>query len=421
MQPTELFQYFLKIRNKTEEICAPLAIEDYVVQPVIDVSPPKWHLAHTTWFFETFVLKAFKKDYREFHRTYNFLFNSYYESIGERTDRAQRGYMTRPTVQEILTYRAYVNENINELLLKNGAEGFKKISELIILGLNHEQQHQELLVTDLKYILLASNPLYPVYREDLFKKQPFKSESSKSTFIEIPGGMTEIGYKGDGFFWDNEQPVFTTFISDFSIQNRPVTNREYIEFMDAGGYENFRYWLSEAWMMVETEQWKSPMYWEKIDGEWHEITLGGVRKVEPDAPVCHVNYFEADAYASWAKKRLPTEFEWEYACNVLKAEVRDGNFLDNDNYHPLPADTFKNGASQLLGDIWEWTGSAYLAYPGFRPQEGALGEYNGKFMINQMVLRGGSCATPRDHIRSTYRNFFPPDKRWQFSGIRLAE
>ncbi|MES2765259.1 MAG: ergothioneine biosynthesis protein EgtB [Bacteroidota bacterium] len=420
MQPNELSEYFLKIRNVTSDICAPLAIEDYVVQPVIDTSPPKWHLAHTTWFFETFILKAFKKDYREFHPTYNYLFNSYYESIGERTDRAQRGFMTRPTVDEILKYRAHVNENIQELLLKTDENSFIKIYELIILGLNHEQQHQELLVTDLKYILLADNPLHPVYRDDIFKKNSFKNEVVKCEFIEIPGGMTEIGFKGDGFFWDNEQPVFKTFINDFKIQNRPVTNREYLEFMDAGGYENFRYWLSEAWMMVETEKWRSPMYWEKIDNEWHEITLGGVGKVDLDAPVCHVSYFEADAYASWAKKRLPTEFEWEYACNFLKADSQNGNFLDDENFHPLPAHSFKNGAAQFFGDVWEWTQSAYLAYPGFRPQEGALGEYNGKFMINQMVLRGGSCATPRDHIRSTYRNFFPPDKRWQFSGIRLA-
>jgi len=398
------------VRNQTLTICAPLLPEDHVVQPIVDVSPPKWHLGHTTWFFETFILKNFHKQYRIFDTDYNYLFNSYYESIGNRVIRTDRGNLTRPGVAEIQEYRRYVDVFMNELLETADDE---RIFHLTELGLQHEQQHQELLVTDIKYIL-GNNPLFPEYKK--IKSSP-EHKVKEMKFVEVPGGMYEIGYKGKEFCFDNEQPAHKIYVDSFSSADRLVTNEEYLQFMEDGGYKDFRFWLMEGWELVKALKWNSPLYWVKKSGDWFEYTLGGLKPLVLSEPVTHISFYEADAYAKWAGKRLLTEMEWEVASQVLNQSVDGGNFLESGNFHPVAevADSI-----QLLGNAWQWTYSSYSPYPGYEQEEGALGEYNGKFMINQMVLRGGSCATPRSHIRATYRNFFHPDKRWQFTGIRLA-
>jgi ergothioneine biosynthesis protein EgtB len=418
VQRSDVQQNYLDVRHLTQALCQPLAIEDYVVQPIASVSPPKWHLAHTTWFFETFVLQPYTPGYTPYHPLYGYLFNSYYQHVGARWARPTRGALSRPTVQDIYAYRAAVDDRMMQLIDTLDAPQWSEAYDRIVLGLHHEQQHQELLVTDIKYIL-AMNPLYPVYHA----APPVMSSASGSAahFIPFAGGTYEMGYDAEGFCFDNEQPAHRVFVQDFVLHNRLVTNGEYLAFIEDGGYSDFRHWLSNGWDTVQREAWEAPLYWQCLDGQWHEMTLMGLRPLDVHAPVTHVSYYEAAAYASWAGKRLPTEAEWEVAARCSKATPEAGNFVETHNFHPLSAPPQAGGLLQMLGDAWEWTGSAYLPYPGYRQGPGALGEYNGKFMVDQMVLRGGSCATPRSHIRLTYRNFFPTYERWQFTGIRLAD
>ena len=383
-----LLEFYTEVRSYTETLCEPLEIEDYVPQPVVDVSPPKWNIAHTTWFFEEMILKQFDPRYQVFDEKFGFLFNSYYNSIGDRTTRDHRGAISRPTVKEVFAYRKYVDEQMKQLLSEPGAIA-TGLSELITLGLNHEQQHQELFLTDLKFTF-SLNPLFPVYNIDLDIEG--QAESGTESFVEIKGGVHEIGYKGEEFCFDNELARHKVYLEDFSISDRLVTNGEFIKFIEAGGYENFNLWHSEGWDWVNREAVNSPLYWHAKDGEWFYFTLGGLKKLPLDAPVCHISYYEAAAFAEWSGCRLPTEAEWETA---------------NEQFD--------------WGKRWEWTNSAYLPYPGFAKAAGAVGEYNGKFMINQMVLRGSSVVTPDGHSRPSYRNFFHPHLRWQFTGIRLAK
>jgi ergothioneine biosynthesis protein EgtB len=396
-----------QVRQLSECICQPLAIEDYGIQSMPDVSPPKWHLAHTTWFFETFLLTPYLPGYRLFHPQFGYLFNSYYEAVGDRHPRAERGLLSRPTVAEVYAYRAHVDRSMEDLLTTAFSPD---LAELVTLGLHHEQQHQELLLTDIKHIL-ALNPLRPAYRDDLVTSNP---PAKPLQWLKYPGGLYTIGHQGDEFAFDNELPRHQTYLQDYKLADRLVTNGEYLEFIQAGGYQQSAHWLAAGWTTVQTNRWQAPLYWEQIDGDWWVMTLGGLRRVAENEPVCHVSFYEADAYASWRGQRLPTEAEWEVATIGLES---NGNFVDGDRFHPSPCPA---ASHQFFGDVWEWTQSAYLPYPGFKIAAGAIGEYNGKFMCNQMVLRGGSCATSANHIRSTYRNFFPPDARWQFAGIRLA-
>jgi ergothioneine biosynthesis protein EgtB len=398
----------------TEQLCAPLTIEDHVVQPEEFVSPPKWHLGHTTWFFETFILKNYGKNYKSFNEVYPYVFNSYYESIGDRVLRKRRGTLSRPSVEEVYTYRKHVNGLMPEIIASVSESEWQKFSFLLELGLQHEQQHQELLVTDIKYIFFCS-PFKPVYQAH---SQSARATPLKNEYIKIAGGMYEIGYRGNSFCFDNEIPLHKVYVDDFTIRNTPITNGGYLAFMEDGGYKRFDLWLADGWDIVQRLGWQSPLYWEKMNGAWHEFTLAGMQKVDPNLPVCHISFYEADAFAKWSNERLLTEQEWEIAAQQLTKEPYDGNFLESRTYHPITSEG--NGAQHLLGNAWEWTSSAYLPYPGYKPYDGALGEYNGKFMMNQMVLRGGSCATPQSHIRASYRNFFQPETRWQFSGIRLS-
>lgn len=384
-----LEQFYSAIRKHTEETCAPLETEDYIPQPIVDVSPPKWHIAHTTWFFEEMILKKFVDNYCEFNPDFGFLFNSYYNSIGERTQRANRGDLSRPTVREVYQYRKYVDEQMLNFLRQDLSE---KIKDLIVLGLNHEQQHQELLLTDLKYIF-GCNPLFPVYRENFFPEEAAQTlTNEKGEFVNIPAGIYEIGFSGNSFSFDNEHARHKVYLDDFAIRKTLVTNGEFLEFIADGGYQNFNLWHSEGWDWVTQNKIQSPLYWREINGEWFQFTLCGLRPILPESPVCHVSFYEAFAFAEWKGLRLPTEFEWEAASGKFDWGLR-----------------------------WEWTQSAYLPYPHFQRAAGAVGEYNGKFMVNQMVLRGASVATPENHSRPTYRNFFHPHLRWQFTGIRLAE
>jgi ergothioneine biosynthesis protein EgtB len=407
-------EQYQRSRQLSEQLCQPLATEDYVIQSMPDVSPPKWHLAHTTWFFETFLLVPFLTDYAVFDAEFGYLFNSYYETVGQRHPRSQRGLLSRPTVEQVYQYRAFVDEAMQKLLVQPLEPAVKS---LVVLGLHHEQQHQELLVTDIKHIL-AANPLRPAYQMDLpVVNVPIASQEQ---WLDYPGGLYAIGcdadLSGENFAFDNESPRHQVYLQDYWLASRLVTNGEYLEFMQAGGYQTPDYWLSAGWAIVQAEQWRSPLYWEQQAEEWRVMTLGGMRPLNLHEPVCHVSYYEADAYARWAGKRLPTEAEWEIAATQVAVQ---GNFVDRGRFHPTLA-TGETRPDQLFGDVWEWTQSAYLPYPGFQTASGAVGEYNGKFMCNQMVLRGGSCATSQSHIRSSYRNFFPPETRWQFSGIRLA-
>lgn len=410
--PETLSDFYSRVRKNTEQLCEPLETEDYIPQPVVDVSPPKWNIAHTTWFFEEMILKNFVPDYQMFDPTFGFLFNSYYNSVGERTARDHRGDLSRPTVKRVFEYRKYVDEQMQELFVRvstKGSDGDSssrlsvndsaaanphsairtpQLDDLVILGLNHEQQHQELFLTDLKYTF-GVNPLYPVYRENYAPEET--ADAGKGDLIGIEGGIFEIGYDGDGFCFDNELARHKVFLDDFAISDRLVNNGEFLEFVESGAYGDHRLWHSEGWDWINREGVASPMHWVRREGEWLQFTLGGLRPLKPDAPVCHISLYEAAAYAEWKGMRLPTEFEWEAANAEFDWGLR-----------------------------WEWTNSAYLPYPGFRKPEGAVGEYNGKFMMNQMVLRGASVATPEGHSRPTYRNFFHPHLRWQFTGIRLA-
>jgi len=411
-----LSESFFQVRRQSVDLCEPLLVEDYVVQTMPDVSPPKWHLAHTSWFYETFILSSYVLGYRPFNSQFNYLFNSYYQGVGKPFPRAQRGFLSRPSVAEVYSYRAHIDVHMSELIanLDFHRDGLK-IRELILLGLNHEQQHQELLITDIKHIL-GNNPLLPAYVNN--NALPAQNSTVSLNWVKLPGGKVAIGHDGKGFCFDNESPRHNVLLNDFFLANRLVTNAEYRQFIDDGGYDNPLLWLSDGWSTVQQDSWRAPLYWQQVDKTWQCFTLKGLKPVEPDEPVCHVSYFEADAYATWAGKRLPTEAEWEYAA--ADEDLTQGNFLESGCFHPLPPSHGKR-FMQLGGDVWEWTQSPYSGYPGYRQPEGAIGEYNGKFMCNQMVLRGGSCATPASHIRKTYRNFFYPHSRWQFMGLRLAD
>ncbi len=402
--------FFRSVRRTTAALAAPLSAEDQQVQSMLLTSPTKWHLAHTPWFFETFVLARFVSGYQPFDPHYHFLFNSYYEALGERYPRPDRGLVTRPGLGEIQNYRRHVDGAV-ERLIAIGVDG--EAASLLELGCHHEQQHQELILTDIKHVL-SLNPLAPVYA-------PVVSFPSVATapaaWLGFTGGVHEIGHEGNGFHFDNERPRHRVWIDDFRLAARPVTNRDWLAFVADGGYSTPALWLSDGWATVQAERWQAPLYWRALDGGWEEFTLHGLQRLDPEAPVSLVSYSEADAFARWAGKRLPTEAEWELAASGARV---DGNLLDSGARHPRPA-SGGEGLQQVFGDVWEWTQSPYTAYPGFRAADGALGEYNGKFMANQRVLRGGSCATPRSHIRATYRNFFPPSARWQFSGLRLAD
>lgn len=411
-----LLHKFNTVRTQTERLVAPLAPEDTVVQPTVDVSPPKWHIAHTTWFFEEFVLAPHMEGFERFHPKYAFLFNSYYEGAGERVQRVYRGNMTRPTVNEILEYRAYVNKAMRNFL-ENSVSISPEVLAMIELGLNHEQQHQELLVYDIKYIL-GHNPLFPEYRNNLRPGSQAPADLTEA-WLEVDEGIYEIGHQGDGFHWDNETSRHRVFLESYRLQDRLITHGEFRDFVEAGGYTDYRPWLEEGWRWVNENKVDMPFYWFKVEGEWMHVTLEGLQPIDWDLPMTHVNFYEADAYARWKGKRLPTEFEWEVACGIYAPEIPDtANFVENERFGP----SRRQGKDyQFYGDAWEWTSSAYLPYPRYEAPEGTVGEYNGKFMVNQKVLRGGSCATPRDHIRLTYRNFFHPHLQWLFNGFRLAE
>jgi len=385
-----------------------------------DVSPTKWHLAHTTWFFETFVLKKWITGYRPENTQYAYLFNSYYNAAGDMHRRDLRGLISRPTVEETYRYRSAIDQHIGNLISNADDELLDEIEPIVVLGIHHEQQHQELLVTDIKHVF-AQNPLHPVFRERTRHRHPADGTltGSQCHFIDFDETTLEIGHHGDGFSYDNEGPRHRALVLPFSLANRPVTNGEYVAFMEDNGYSRPEFWLSLGWMTVNEQRWQAPLYWSKHDGDWHNFTLSGFRPVDPNEPVTHISYFEADAFANWSGARLPTEFEWERAAMNIDIE---GNFVEEETFHPITAAPVpgKGNLQQMFGDVWEWTRSSYSPYPGYRAEAGALGEYNGKFMCNQYVLRGGSCATSRTHVRRTYRNFFQPEKRWQFTGIRLA-
>jgi len=401
---------FRSVRQSTVALCRTLKPEDHVVQSMPSASPTKWHLAHTTWFFEAFVLSRCCDDYRVFHADYDFLFNSYYYTHGRMHARAQRGLLSRPTVAEILAYRDFIDQAVLELLTRDCDP---EADFLIELGLNHEQQHQELMLTDIKHVFSVS-PLQPAFLDSVI---PASSRSAGDlVFIDYPGGTHRIGSTGEDFCFDNETPRHTVLLHDYQLANRTVTNREYRSFIDAGGYRKNELWLADGWAWLQSEGIDRPMYWSK-DLE-SEFTLGGVQAINPDAPVTHVSFYEAAAFAQFAGARLPTEAEWESAATLPV----DGHFMDRGVFHPQAAGDgiAAKDIKQMFGDVWEWTASPYAAYPGFRPLAGSLGEYNGKFMCNQMVCRGGSCVTPAGHVRASYRNFFYPHERWQFFGIRLA-
>ncbi len=382
----DLREFYSNVRQRTVELCEPLEIEDYIPQPTEDVSPPKWNIAHTTWFFEEMILKQFAKGYQEFNPQFGFLFNSYYNTIGVRTLRHKRGDLSRPTVKEVYAYREYVD---NELLALLDQAVPENVQELITLGVHHEQQHQELFLSDFKYTL-SVNPIFPVYKEGFELVE--KGDIESNEFINIEGGVKEIGFDGEGFHFDNELGRHKVYLEDFQIQQNLITNAEFIEFIEVGGYEDHRLWHSEGLDWVNNNKIVSPLYWNKIDDEWHQFTLGGLRKINLNNPVCHISFYEANAFAEWKGMRLPTEFEWETACDKFDWGLR-----------------------------WEWTSSSYEPYPNFKTAEGAVGEYNGKFMVNQKVLRGASVATSPNHSRKTYRNFFHPHLRWQFTGLRLVK
>ncbi|MBK1709976.1 MULTISPECIES: ergothioneine biosynthesis protein EgtB [Marichromatium] len=405
---------FRRVRALTEHLCEPLAIEDYGLQVVPEASPPKWHLAHVSWFYETFLLLPSLDGYRPFDPRFAHLFNSYYEQTGSGFwPRAERGLLSRPRVEEVYDYRRHVDAAMLRLIEQCDAERWARVELRLRIGLNHEQQHQELLLTDIKRNL-AHNPLRPAYRADLAAPPPGVPEPLD--WVSFDGGLVEIGAGPEGFAYDNERPRHRAFLEPFALADRLVSNAEFLAFVEDGGYHDPAHWLSDGWARVRAEGWEAPLYWERVDGQWQTLTLGGMRPLDPAEPVCHVSYYEADAYASWAGKSLPTEAQWEHAAAGVE---RAGNFLDSGLLHPRPARG--SGLRQLFGDLWEWTASAYLAYPGYRAPGGAIGEYNGKFMCNQMVLRGGSCVSSRDHLRLSYRNFFYPHERWQFKGFRLAE
>lgn len=402
------------MRAYTEQLAAPLSPEDQTVQSMPDVSPTKWHRAHVTWFFETFVLAEHEADFAPFQDEYWFLFNSYYEAVGPRFDRPMRGVISRPGAHDVGDYRKDVDSRMRDLLDRIDDGTFAKLAPIVELGFHHEQQHQELLLMDIKHVL-SLNPLQPVYAGSRTGGQ-----SGPLGWREYDGGLVEIGHTGDDFSFDNELPRHQQFLQPFRLADRLVTNGEWQEFIADGGYRRPEFWLSDGWARVGEEGWRAPFYWSEVDGVWFEHTLHGTWPVDPALPVCHVSHYEADAYATWAGKRLPTEAEWEHAA-ALEEAAGPANLADTTSYHPRAAGAPTGGLRQLFGDCWEWTASAYLPYPGFQPAAGAVGEYNGKFMSNQMVLRGGCALTPPGHARASYRNFFPPGARWPVTGVRLAD
>jgi ergothioneine biosynthesis protein EgtB len=399
---------FRRVRAQTLTLCKSLRPEDTVVQSMPDVSPTKWHLAHVTWFFERFVLEAFARGYQRFDERFDYLFNSYYYSVGKMHPRPQRGLLSRPTLDDVRAYRAHVDDAVADLLT---ARDDREITDRVVLGLNHEQQHQELLLTDIKHVF-SCNPLQSAVATDLEPPGPGSTPVGDYAYLAGAPGIRRIGATGLGFAFDNETPRHDALLHEHSIGNRLITNGEFREFVKDGGYSDSNLWLSDGWATLNANNWDRPLYWsEDLQAEF---TLGGLRDMNIAAPVCHVSYYEADAFARWAGARLPTEFEWEHAAS---AESTQGNFMESRYWHPVAS----GGGSQFFGDVWEWTASAYSPYPGFQPLAGSLGEYNGKFMCNQMTVRGGSCVTAADHIRASYRSFFYPDARWQFLGIRLAK
>ena len=408
--PAALQRAFVLVRRQTESLCEPLVTEDFVVSSSPDVSPTKWHLAHTSWFFETFVLTPHLAQYQPLNAKYAFLFNSYYVQAGERHCRAQRGLVTRPTVQEVFAYRAWIDDAMRLLMESLASDPAHEVWSLVEIGLHHEQQHQELLVTDIKHVFFT-NPLRPAYLAQLLPP----AGGSPQGWQPLAGGVHEIGHDGPGFHFDNESPRHKTYLQPAELAHRLVTNGEYAEFIADGGYSAAPLWLSAGLATVNDQQWSAPLYWEMVDDAWHEFTLAGLHPLDTNAPVTHLSHYEADAFARWAGARLPTEPEWEVASRLHPVT---GRFVDAGLLHPSASEA--TGPQQYFGDVWQYTQSAYLAYPGYRPLAGALGEYNGKFMSDQWILRGASCATPASHARHTYRNFFPSDTRWQFTGIRLA-
>ena len=409
-EQSSLLALFLETRAYTEKLCSPLSVEDHGIQSTEIVSPPKWHLAHASWFFEEFLLKKHLPSYRLFHPQFAFLFNSYYQSNGSYLERKKRGFLSRPSLEEVQNYRKRVDEGIRELCQRDIVSGNEELAKLLQLGIQHEKQHQELMLTDIKYNFYQ-NPLYPAYQKGLaleiedkremqIESGLVKLEARDSKFIEMGGGIHCLGYDGnEGFCYDNERPEHKCYLNDFRIAKSLVSCGEYMEFIESGAYQNFRYWLSEGWDWIQKQQAQAPLYWQKIDGVWHIFTLGGFQILKAQSPVCHLNYYEAAAYASWAGKRLPTETEWETAASAFG----------------------KDAALEFMNVRWQWTSSPYMPYPGFQALKGALGEYNSKFMCGQIVLRGGSCASPPGHIRPSYRNYLYPSQSWQFSALRLAE
>lgn len=412
---SRLLSRYRRIRNETESLADPLSAEDMQLQSMPDASPTKWHLAHTTWFFETFILRQEIPNYRVFDPAYHEIFNSYYNSLGQPFSRPHRGMLSRPCREEIYEYRQFVDRAMSRLLGDIEIDG--ALHKLVTLGLNHEQQHQELLLTDIKHAF-SINPGCPAYLDTSEEEEESPSGPEPLDWIEIAGGTYSIGVEGEDFCFDNEGPAHRNLLRDFRIASRLVTNGEYREFIEDGGYREPRLWLSDGWAWVRETQAQHPAYWRNREGRWYQFTLAGLQPVQDAEPVCHLNFYEADAFASWVGQRLPTEFEWEVAACQLRApdQLAAANLLEKRNWRPQAA----RGQRQFLGDVWEWTSSAYLPYPGFRASADAVGEYNGKFMCNQKVLRGGSCVTPADHIRMSYRNFFYPHQSWQFSGLRLA-
>jgi ergothioneine biosynthesis protein EgtB len=410
--PSDLAAAYAAVRATTERLAAPLSAEDQTVQSMPDTSPTKWHRAHVTWFFETFVLGPNDERYRPFDDAFAYIFNSYYEALGDRHPRSERGLISRPGVDDVTRYRAFVDQAMGAFMAGGLERG---VPELITLGLHHEQQHQELLLMDIKHVL-SRNPMRPAYLPPLGDAAPTGISPPKADWIEHSGGTADIGHGGRGFGFDNEFPRHPVYLTPFAVADRPVTCGEWLSFMEDGGYSRPEFWLSDGWAVVMNQGWQAPLYWfcdPDHPGQWQEFTLAGARAVDPDQPVCHVSYYEADAFAHWTGMRLPTEAEWE---TVATAVGEGDNFLGAEAPQPRAAIT----TNALLGDVWEWTSSAYTPYPGFRAAPGAVGEYNGKFMVSQYVLRGGCCATPPGHTRTTYRNFFPPGARWAFSGVRLA-
>jgi ergothioneine biosynthesis protein EgtB len=414
-QLLELAKQYQLVRQTTVKICEPLTPEEVMIQSMPDVSPPKWHLAHTSWFFETFVLQRFEKNYQPYHPQFHYLYNSYYNSLGQYHAKSQRGFVTRPTLAEIMSYRNNIDQRITQLIDTPEQNELSSISELIELGIHHEQQHQELMLMDIKANFFA-NPLYPSY---LPPEQPpaHLAVEAEVKWLPVAAGISSIGADGQSFCYDNEKPRHRVFVEEVALADRLITNSEYLAFIDDGGYTRPELWLSEGWQIIQEKGWQHPLYWVKQDGKWFEFTLSGLGHLLAQYPVCHISLFEADAFARWRGLRLPFEEEWETAAQT---EPIAGNFMEDQFYHPKPHRASPS-QTQLLGDLWEWTLSSYTPYPGFKLPTGAIGEYNGKFMCNQYVLRGGACVTSRSHIRHTYRNYFPAKSRWQFSGIRLAK